>query len=161
MPVIIFHILFSGFSHSFPHFVIKITPLNYSNIKKSPSNINNKIERDIFATQNFFNALRKYESISLRVYKICFPGHIITCCAKFKVGHAYKYQDFVFTPSYYLHSWRLAKWVCSVACISRTWFVSAGIRFGYFPINDMQTPPSLRNGHIYMKHAQCAETDEI
>ena len=33
------------------------------------------------------------------------------------------------------------------------------INIGPVPIKDMQTPP-LRNGHIYMKDAQCAETIE-
>ena len=30
---------------------------------------------------------------------------------------------------------------------------------GLFLVNDMQTPP-LRNGYIYMKDAQCTETNE-
>ena len=34
--------------------------------------------------------------------------------------------------------------------------------FGPVPSKDMQTssPPSLRSGHLYMKNAQCAETNE-
>ena len=33
--------------------------------------------------------------------------------------------------------------------------------YGLFPIKDMQTlPPSLRNSQIYMKDANCAETNE-
>ena len=53
-------------------------------------------------------------------------------------------------------------------CIGKTTSISIRLyrvflqkRLGFFPIKDMQTPPSpLRSGHLYIKDGKCAESNE-
>ena len=42
---------------------------------------------------------------------------------------------------------------------SKEWTVTITIFIGYFPTNDMQTPP-LDFDLVFMDNAQCAETNE-